>query len=97
MSYKRFQTYIDVYKHLLFIKVGDNKSSKKNTVYRLINIWNKASLPVYNLLTIVHKFEIYLYIVIKLNKSLLHTNYIKYCQIHFDKYNVLFDICHYHC
>ena len=48
MTYTKLPTYIDVYKHYIFIKTNYSKSAKNETIQRILDIWKNASLPTYS-------------------------------------------------
>ena len=93
LSYTKLPTYIDIYNNYMFVKIKDSKYAKKETVQRLLDIWNAASLPSFSQYYIFKKISVYIIVVDNLFKSSSHKNYNKYCKRHFEKYNILFDIC----
>ena len=47
MSFKRLPTFVDVYRHFLFIFVANYAIAKKETLDRPIDIWKQSSLAKY--------------------------------------------------
>ena len=62
-----------------------------------MEIWSTASLHMYCYYTLLKTLDRYLIDIAKSLKSINNKNYIKYCEIHYLKYNLLFDICPYRC
>ena len=47
MYFKRLPTFVDLYRHFLFVFVANYAIAKKETFDRLIEIWKQSSLPTY--------------------------------------------------
>ena len=47
MYFKRLPTFVDVYRHFLFVFVANYAIAKKESFDRLIEIWKQSSLPTY--------------------------------------------------
>ena len=93
MSYRKLPTYLDIYKHYLFLKPCSDASSKKKTVLKLIDIWNRASLPIFTKAYITAKLAKYIEEVKKLKKSISNDRFEYFVAAHKEKYDKLFDIC----
>ena len=75
MTYQRLPTYVYVYKYFISLKPSNNITAKKETVNKLIDIWNRASLPMYSLAYIMVKLTSYIVTVKKLKRSINHPNF----------------------
>ena len=93
MSYRKLPTYLDIYKHYLFLKPCYGALSKKKTVLKLIDIWNRASLPIFSKANISAKLAKYIQDVKKLKKSISNDRFEYFVAAHKEKYDKLFDIC----
>ena len=93
MYFKRLPTFVDVYRHFLFVFVANYAIAKKETFDRLIEIWKQSSLPTYVENSALKKLTRYLDEVILLRKSINSPKYEEYCEKHIAKYDKLFDIC----
>ena len=92
MSTRILPTYIDLYKHYLSIFNGEKKSSRKNIINMVIQIWNKASLPTFTYCSITNKVDNYLYKADKLNKFINRSSFKEKLENHISNFDKLFDI-----
>ena len=80
MYIKRLPTFVDVYRHFLFVFVANYAITKKETFDRLIEIWKESSLPTYVENSALKKRTRYLDEVILLRKSINSPKYEEYCE-----------------
>ena len=80
MYFKRLPTFVDVYRHFLFVFVANYAIAKKETFDRLIEIWKQSSLPTYVENSALKKLTRYLDEVILLRKSINSPKYEEYCE-----------------
>ena len=93
LSYRKLPTYVDIFKHYHSLKPCSHKLAVKQTVLKIIDIWNRASIPTFSRAYITSKLKRYINIVNNIKKSINNVHFGKIVAVHKQKYDILFDIC----